>query len=451
VRAACILFPHFAVSLEVLRRPELHGRPLVLGGLPEERRAVLDCSPEAEREGISLDMQLREALSRCHQAVFLEPDHAHYNAISERVLDALELLSPLVEETGPGCFLVGLAGLERLHRDERELARRLQASAWEAAGLLPRVGVAGGRFAARVAATLAPDAPQRPVRHVRKNASRTGDTFGWRPLIREIDRLEGNSSSLNSPSPFTERGPGGEAGIHIVEEDRLHEFLARLPVQELPVSPGMKRRLRLFGLETLGDVSKLPLGAMQAQFGPQGRLAWQLARGIDESTFCPRHKEEGVRETIAFPAPSASLESIQAAARNLLSRLLRREELLRRSARRIALSARLSDGHVWERAVTLREPTADRDRLLLALGAKLEGCTLPNPVEEITLELSGLCAERGRQEGMFAAKGRRTNQLEDAIRQLKSRYGTSPVSRVVEVEPWSRIPERRRALIDYDP
>jgi DNA polymerase-4/protein ImuB len=125
--------------------------------------------------------------------------------------------------------------------------------------------------------------------------------------------------------------------------------------------------------------------------------------------------------------------------------------MARRSARRIALSARLSDGHVWERGVTLREPTADRDRLLLALGTKLEGCALPNPVEEISLELSGLCAESGRQQGMFAAKGRRTNQLEDAIRQLKSRYGISPVSRVVEVEPWSRIPERRRALIDYDP
>jgi len=65
--------------------------------------------------------------------------------------------------------------------------------------------------------------------------------------------------------------------------------------------------------------------------------------------------------------------------------------------------------------------------------------------------LSGLTGETGKQEGLFVAKGRRRAQLEEALRQLKARFGQSPVYHVVEVEPWSRIPERRLALIDYDP
>jgi DNA polymerase-4/protein ImuB len=65
--------------------------------------------------------------------------------------------------------------------------------------------------------------------------------------------------------------------------------------------------------------------------------------------------------------------------------------------------------------------------------------------------LSGLTGQTGKQASFFAEKRRHRTQLEEALRQLKARFGQSPVYHVVEVEPWSRIPERRLALIDYDP
>ena len=85
------------------------------------------------------------------------------------------------------------------------------------------------------------------------------------------------------------------------------------------------------------------------------------------------------------------------------------------------------------------------------LRCTLEASLPPRPVEEMEVTLSGLTGETGKQEGLFVAKGRRRAQLEEALRQLKARFGQSPVYHIVEVEPWSRIPERRLALIDYDP
>jgi DNA polymerase-4/protein ImuB len=115
------------------------------------------------------------------------------------------------------------------------------------------------------------------------------------------------------------------------------------------------------------------------------------------------------------------------------------------------LRAALTSGRSWERTITFREATADRDQMLYVLRCTLEAAGLSGPVEEISVELSGLTQETGKQEGLFVAKGRRRAQLEEALRQLKARFGQSPVFHIVEVEPWSRIPERRLALIDYDP
>ena len=94
---------------------------------------------------------------------------------------------------------------------------------------------------------------------------------------------------------------------------------------------------------------------------------------------------------------------------------------------------------------------ADRNRLIAALGYRLQNLMLPGPVEELTLELSGLIDATSRQELLPGFHSRRPRQLAEASRQLKQRFGTSGLYRVAEVEPWSRLPERRQALIAYDP
>ena len=108
MRVACIVVPHFLVEVERLHEPSLRGRPVVVGGAPEERKAVLDCSTEAMARGVRPGMPLREALSRCAEAAFVEAHPAWYRAATLAIVDALLELSPLIEPAQPGVIYLGL-------------------------------------------------------------------------------------------------------------------------------------------------------------------------------------------------------------------------------------------------------------------------------------------------------------------------------------------------------
>jgi len=102
MRTACVLIPHLPVAVELLDKPDLRGRPLVIGA-DSQRKTILDRSPEAEVQGVRPDMPLRQALRLSPKAVFLEPNPARYDDAFEVILRALEGISPLVEaaELGP--------------------------------------------------------------------------------------------------------------------------------------------------------------------------------------------------------------------------------------------------------------------------------------------------------------------------------------------------------------
>jgi nucleotidyltransferase/DNA polymerase involved in DNA repair len=125
MRAACVFIPHFPVAVELLARPDLRGRPLVIGGASEQRKAVLDCSPEAAALGVRPGRPLRQALALCPKASFLEPDPARYQDAFEAILRALEDISPLVEPADLGYAYVGVNGLDGLHRDEMAIGEAL--------------------------------------------------------------------------------------------------------------------------------------------------------------------------------------------------------------------------------------------------------------------------------------------------------------------------------------
>ena len=108
MRVACVVVPHFLVAVEQLHEPALRGRPVVVGGSPEERKQVLDCSVEAMARGVHPGMSLREALSRCAEAAFVETHPAWYQAVTNAMVDALLQISPLVEPAQPGVIYLGL-------------------------------------------------------------------------------------------------------------------------------------------------------------------------------------------------------------------------------------------------------------------------------------------------------------------------------------------------------
>lgn len=392
---ACLVIPHFALRMALLDHPELDGLPLVLASPAHARSHVLDCTPEATKQGIRPGMLLREVTVLCPEAVFIEPNPVREHALFERILRALETFSPNVEPIVAGQCYVDLRGLDRHDASPEAAAQRLLRLISPL--LRPRAGVAPGKFTAWVAA--------------RKTS------------------------------------PGNAT---IVASDEVTTFLAPIPTAWLPLPLDMVRRLERLGLRTLADVAALPSTALQARFGPAGKCAWELANGLDDHTVVARERVEAVVEQLALPAPSTSRDMLLLGIKQLVYRAFGRPELRHRYVRQARIQVLIEDNRSLDKELTFREPLGCQ-RIIEVIAHRLQHVELPGAAEGVILGLIDFVTETARQERLPGLASRKTRPLVDAARQLKRRYGISPLYQVVEVEPWSRIPERRHALISYDP
>jgi DNA polymerase-4/protein ImuB len=156
---------------------------------------------------------------------------------------------------------------------------------------------------------------------------------------------------------------------------------------------------------------------------------------------------EALAASFAFESPVAGIDVMLAVAKQLLSRL--QPSLRGRAARELVLQAELSSGRGWERRLVLREAVSEEQRLLFVLRSLLNNFPPPQAMRSLTLRMDGLTGEVGKQLSL-GDHSRLQRQLEEAIQQLKARYGYSPVYRCVDVEPWSVIPEERQILVESD-
>jgi nucleotidyltransferase/DNA polymerase involved in DNA repair len=378
------------------------------------RRTVWQVSERAHEAGVRPGQLVSQAVSLCPSLTLLEPDPSHYDAAEEAMLEILAGLTPVVEPAGRGRVFLGMDGLARLYGSPPNQIRRALRALFP---VFPpplvastRAGFAPGKFGAWVAAAEA--GPGRPV---------------------------------------------------IVTEGDLADFLDRCPVSALPVDETMIQRLERLGIATLGELARLPEPALVAQFGPQGReaRAWATALRIDPVR--PWHRPRPIRVSLDFPAPVGQTAPLHGALDRLLERALSRPARRGRSVVGIRLAARLEGGGSWTAEQILREPTARKETLSFALRARIALSPPQRSVETLILEVfqfgppSSQAELFGRGQGGREAAGRDLVEgevpvsLKDAVRELKLRLGHSPLYRVVEVDPWSRIPERRHALLSFDP
>jgi hypothetical protein len=104
---------------------------------------------------------------------------------------------------------------------------------------------------------------------------------------------------------------------------------------------------------------------------------------------------------------------------------------------------------VWEKLETFREPTGDERLIMLVIKTRLSLLELPQAVDTVAISLTGIGRETAKQAKLFTDT-KNLNQIAEAIRQLQARYGRSMIWRVEEVDPYSRHPEERSALVPYD-
>jgi protein ImuB len=391
---ACLLIPGFELRAALRERPRLQLVPAALAPEAGEEPLLGPVTAAAEAAGVKPGMRLGEALATCPTLELVERDPASVEREWEGVLRRLEDSGFAVDPVELGAVVFETRGVERLYGGvQAALERALAAvgSTWD-----PRIGAAGRRFTALAAASVA--------------------------------------------------RPGQ---ILIVAAKEEESFLEPLPLSLLPLSPDRYAELEGLGLRRLGELARLPQGAVAERLGVEGRKAWRLAQGGRRAKVRGRRPAFELAEAMAFPDAVGNELTLRRALGSLLERLLARPERAGRPFRSLAVAARLVDGGSWRRTLTLRDATAEPARLRAALGPKL--AELPAPVLELRLEAVDLAEHTGQQLTLVEPAGEEAGtRLREGLRQVRASTGTGSVCAVVEVAPWSRIPEARALVVPRD-
>jgi protein ImuB len=391
---ACLAIPGFPLRAALRARPGLTTHPAALAPVAGEEPLLGPVTAAAEALGVRPGMRMGEALATCPSLVLVEEDPSAAEQAWEEIVRRLEDAGFAVETAEPGCAYFETRGVERLYGGlESSLRRALSAvgTGWDA-----RVGAAERRFAALAAA----------------NVARAGQAL-------------------------------------VVSDAEVGEFLAPLPLALLPLDERRQLELRELGVKRLGELARLPRAAVAERLGPDGRRAWSLARGGAVGRVSGRRPPAELFEELEFPEAVGNELTLRRAFGVLLDRLLERQDRDNRFVRKVAIAARLVGGGSWRRTVTMRDPTAERDRLRHALGPKL--AELPAPVVSLRLELVELTETQGQQLELVKAAGAELQtRLTEGLRQVRASTGPGSVASVVEVAPWSRIPEARALFVPRD-
>ena len=401
---AGVLIPRFQLlaALPADRRKTLLSRPAALAPEPGAAQLVGESSAPAEKLGIRPGMRLGEALSRCPELALIPPDPERAERGWDQVLRRLEDIGAEVESRRAGEAFFGVDGLRGLWGGTQGVLARAR----DVSGSAARVAAAPGRFCAYVAA--------------RRTAGERS------PVVPE-----GGAQKFLAPLPITllhgRLVPPGAPGTQEAEADDLPNELERL------------------GIATLGRLAELARDAVADRFGRLGLHALRLARGDDDPLW-PRRAAEALAVELELPDASSG-QQLERALELLVGRLLAHSERRARTVRALRLSARLAAGGGWRRRAVLRTPSADGERLLMALLPHLS--LLPAPAAVIRLEATVLGPAAGEQLTLAAPEEQRRQKISEAVRQTRAAAGADAVLRVLEVDPGSRIPERRDVLMPF--
>ncbi len=387
MKLLCVLLPHFAWRCECRRGLVPLDRPAIVTSTEGSQKPVTDFSPDLE--DLLPGMPLQAALARHGDAAIIHADIPCYWAVFNHILDGLEQVSPLVEGPDLGTIYIDMDGMQLIYPDDRDLIKAVNNIT---ADFEPRMGMASNKFLASLAARYS----------------------------------SGNECRI----------PGNDTGA----------FLKDLPCDILPVSLKSRTKLREFGLATLGQVAAVPSGPCRSQFGPEGQRIWELARGIDATPLFPRCLEENIEESAALASVTVSLDVIIVSLEALLGRLFDSAVFNGKGIRSLTVWTRTWNAEHWEKTVSFKEPAMDVKTAISRIKRIMEDYPQPGPVEQAGLRITVLGYPRGRQKSLFRDIRAKEHLAED-IKQLELKLGNTQVYTVKEVEPWSRIPERRYALM----
>ncbi|WKU07566.1 DNA polymerase IV [Micromonospora sp. HUAS LYJ1] len=366
----------FFASVEVRHRPELRGRPVVVGGVGP-RGVVSSASYEARRYGVRSAMPTARARALCPGAVYLPPDFARYRAASDAVMRIFRDVTPLVEPLSLDEAFLDVAGARRLFGPPAAIARRIRARVTAEQGLTCSVGVGPSKFVAKLGSTRAkPD------------------------------------------------------GLLVVPAGRVLEFLHPLPVDALwGVGERSAETLRRLGLRTIGDLAEAPAGMLRKALGAASAThLHELAWGRDPRPVSPEHVEKSIGAEVTFDVDVVDPQQIRRSLLALSEKVGSRLRGAGQVGRTVSLKVRLSDFRTVNRSRTLGVAT-DVAREIFDTSWGLWTALEPGePVRLVGVRVEGLAGavDTPRQLALGAPE-RGWREAETAADAAAARFGRSVI------------------------
>lgn len=305
----------FFTAVEVLRHPELAGRPVLVGG-DGRRGVVAAASYEARATGVRSAMAMSEAMRRCPVAVVLPGDHEHYREVSSEFMAMLDELSPLVEPLSLDEAFVELTGSQRRLGDPVVTAARLRQRVHAGLGLWASVGLGPNKLIAKMA----------------------------------------SEAAKPTPDP---RGPIPGRGVVVVRPGDVPEFLEALPVRALPgVGPVAAEKLGRLGVGTVAEVTQVGESSLRRVLGAAGaRQLTALATGDDPRPVVSDAPAKSISSEQTFPTDRADASELEREVAAMADNVATRLRAAAVTATTVQIKVRFGDFRLVTRARTLDAPT----------------------------------------------------------------------------------------------
>jgi DNA polymerase IV len=366
----------FFAAVEVRRRPELRGRPVVVGGTGN-RGVVSSASYEARAFGVRSAMPTVRARALCPGAVFLPPDFGAYAAASHSVMEIFRDITPLVEPLSLDEAFLDVSGATRLLGPPARIAARLRARVADRLALTCSVGVAPTKFVAKLGSTRAkPD------------------------------------------------------GVTVVPPDLVLEFLHPLPVEVLwGVGERTTETLRRLGLRAVGDLAHAPVGLLRSAVGAAGAAHLHaLSWGRDPRRVDPVHVEKSISAEITFDADVADPAGIRRSLLALSGKVARRLRASGQLGRTVTVKVRFADFRTISRSRTLPAPTDVAREVFATVWALFTALAPGQRIRLVGVRVEGLgdagAVPRQPELGAPAHGWRDAEAATDAV---QARYGPAAV------------------------
>lgn len=373
----------FYCSVEEIQNPALRGKPFAVGGKPDERGVVASCSYAARALGIRSAMPMSRALQMCRQLIIVSGRHKLYGEYSEKVMEKLRNLTPLVEQISIDEAFLDISDIREA---STRIALDLQAAIKNELHLPSSIGIASNKLVAKIAT--------------------------------EVGK---KSSKKKNEPPF---------GFTIVPAGDEAKFLAPLPADMLwGVGPKTSARLTELGILTIGDIANWPENEMARLFGENGRELWRHAQGIDNRPIVTEYETKSISQETTYNVDVRDEKTLEKTLREQsteVARQLRKNDL---AGKTVKLKIRWSDFTTLSRQTTLPTSTDNDDEIFHAAVKLMKNVRKPNQaVRLIGVGVSGIGAPV-RQLSLWDAGSEKSRKLQEVVDKLQEKYGSDVIHR----------------------